>query len=150
MNDNEKNRFDALYKLYERAWGNRSERRQYEWKGSFGVWTFLGLLTLGILNNDIEAIDRCNICWFIFFLILIAGLHIFWLLSQSPLNTLDLKIAQHLEEKMNEIADAEFPDIIKALIPQKSGEWSHIGQIGITITLCILVFTILWLGADPS
>src|SRR5262245_19717771 len=46
-----KSRFDALEVLRAAAWRNFNDRRDYEWKFSFGIWTALALACGALLTR---------------------------------------------------------------------------------------------------
>jgi hypothetical protein len=44
MDDSAKRRFDAVATLWEGCWNRITERRVYEWRATFALWTALALL----------------------------------------------------------------------------------------------------------
>jgi hypothetical protein len=62
---------DALVELWKGTGARVTERRSYEWKIAFGLWT-AQLLTVGLLFNNASEFDRNN--WLFLGLYLGAGL----------------------------------------------------------------------------
>ena len=60
MGNTEDKRVETLVSLSNACWTEYNERRTYEWKVSFGLWTALGIISGFALKEDIAIpIDSC-------------------------------------------------------------------------------------------
>ena len=145
MCPDQKNRFDALAVLWERAWKSIDERRGYEWKFAFGVWTALGLVIIGLLRQDIQSTD-CTALLLSFAyhaLPAVILIHLFWLCSLLRINRINIKIADHYQDKMLQMVDRDFIEELKRITEHWPDCWSIVCQIAITILLSVTVLVVL-------
>ena len=106
----DKDRFDAISIMYKQAWNNFNERRKYESKISYGIFTVYALTIAGILTQiDKTTINGSTFLWGT---ILIGGivliLHCLYLRGAFRANFIDRKIAVHFEGIMQTLSSSEF------------------------------------------
>ena len=105
----DKERFDSISILYIQAWDNFNERRRYEIKISYSVYTVYALAIAGLFMTVKEKYLNDTFIWGTGIVggVLIL-IHLMWLISITRANYIDRKIAIHYEEFLQTIANCCF------------------------------------------
>jgi len=143
----DKEKFDSISVLYKQSWDNYNERRKYESKFSFGIYTVYAFSIAGILTQLKKETINCNFIWGV---IILGGIlfliHLLWLTGANKANFVDRKIAIHFEQIMQKLSNSEFTDefrnqfllktvLSKNKIPSILKNWSFLSQILISFCL---------------
>lgn len=155
MDEDTKRRFDAIVELWKQPWQRISERRSYEWRVAFTLWTalaaFIGLVVTGRLSAPRQAL-----VWAIKIIgLIVCVLHAWYLCGLGKAHDTDRHIAIHYERILQVLANAGFEkDLAEKLegIRKKQGtlfgDWSRRIQIAVTILIyCAAILAAL--ATDP-
>jgi hypothetical protein len=115
MTAEDKNRFDSISVMYKQAWNNFNERRKYESKISFGVYTVYAFTIAGIFIQMEKDTIKGDIFLpgIIVIGLLVLILHGLYLKGASKANFIDRKIAVHFEKHMQKLTATEFDNDFK-------------------------------------
>ena len=151
---NDKERFDSLHALWKGAWENFHERRRYEWKFSFGIWTALvliaGQIALVEIKNQPTPLSRALLI--LLSVIILVGIlltHVWWLVAVRQAHKTDRNIADCYENEMLKITNGELLEKLADVVKKdKVGWWGTVVPIIITVLLTLLVVVVLILKGD--
>lgn len=144
MDENTKRHFDAVAELWKRCWQNIVERRGYEWRVAFTLWTAFAALIALILKRQLPP-RGYPVCPGV---IIIAGIglllciiHGVWLAALGKRTVIDREMAIHYEEILRRLSDSAFPAALEARIEKMrqkqktSFDWSRQAQLAVTLVL---------------
>lgn len=168
-------RFNALEVLRVAAWRNYDDRRSYEWKFSFGLWTALvvatGALIIGEpekvvgLHHNVRALAATGFLTF-----LITVVHVWWSHNCRFRNDRDRYLSYQFEEPMCEMVGVSYKGVVLPIFaepddrekPARHARWKperglrptlrnywHLTHMLITLFLNAAVFLAMWARVEP-
>jgi hypothetical protein len=158
MTDEQKHEADTLQGLLERSWSQFNERRRYELRLSFAVWTALALSIAG--SAKLESLPdipfgRFTLLGVVFFVLV---LHYKWQVGIRRANHRDhLRIGEYQRQIHKLAGDFAYqdPDTIAKLEAGKTEaesrwHWSNTTQVGFTMFLGLCLAMVNWNGFAPG
>ncbi len=147
MDENEKRRFDAIIELHNSAWRRVTERRTYEWRVAFTLWTAFAAF-IAIVVTRMELINQHSVYTVLIGLggigVALCIIHGRWLRGLGEAVDDDRNMAIHYERILQGLSnsefDTEFRNYLDTKLPKQStfwGNWSRPNQLFITIVLFI-------------
>ena len=106
----EKDKAGILLGKCELAWSQFNQRRGYEWKLSFGIWTAIALFIATLLRNDTLAFGCPAKVLLTILAILILAIHGIFLLGIKLGNDVDRRIAYFYEQHIHSMYILEFDE----------------------------------------
>ena len=148
MDENTKRCCDTIYQLCKDSWERVSERRHYEWRAAFTLWTAFGAF-IAIALTHTEIFTRSNLLATLVGVIIVGGilcvLHWRWLKGLGEATALDREIAIHYEKILRDLSDSKFPKNLQDKIDKQKkkletfwGDWSRSKQLLVTVALCVI------------
>lgn len=144
----EKQRFDSISIMYKQAWGNFNERRKYESKINFGIYTVYALTIAGILTQlksnfiTIDFVYGVSALSLILFII-----HWMFIVGVYRANCKDRMCALYFEKIMQNLTQSDYSvDLLKILaktqlrgteLPKARKNWNVQVQVLITFVLSV-------------
>ncbi|MCJ7777994.1 MAG: hypothetical protein MUP16_06740 [Sedimentisphaerales bacterium] len=152
MDNNAKNRFDALATIWESSWKRIQERRSTEWRLTLTIWTGLGSLEVLVLSGKVPFYEFNSILRIATSLFLIGAgcLLLIWhykfLINIGIRHNDDREIADKILEEMAKIDKLDFLlEIIDNLKKFRQSQrqkldWSRRLQWNVSLLLTIALF----------
>jgi len=147
MTEEEKKHFDALSTMWNGAWQQFNQRRNYEWKVSLALWTacasFIALVFTRGISVDIQEWPLAARLVSMFLCLLVGVVHFYFLCRLHYACEADRDIARHYQLKMQSLSQSCFPKELEEKLEETRHtkcwrNWSVHSQAGITFTLLLL------------
>ena len=153
MDEKEKRRFDAVMQLHNSSWKRVTERRHYEWRIAFTLWTAFAAFIAIVVTRALQ-IPTGHLFWGVIALgLVLCIIHGFWLKGLGKAIDTDREMAVHyvkiLRNLSNSNFDKEFEDRLNKQKIQRGlfGDWSRRCQLAVTVVLCVaLILAVLAVG----
>ena len=137
---------DVMLGLFNRAWTNFHDRRAYEWKLSFGIWTALAIFAAFIFRGEVAwGVGSRHALGF--GLVALLGIQWFFEYRIKRANDMDAARAHDYEKRLNAMVGVDFKEGEVGEAYRKmntkwrmKGWWSLGFHLGITLLLCGAVF----------
>jgi len=133
MTQEEERRFRALETLRKAAWESFNERRKYEFKVTFSMWTALAALIGLLMTRDMKGPAVAYAAGTTAVSVGAAALHAWWIGGISRANRLDKHIAfTEYRDRMNMMLNVTFGPGTNGLIAEVGrggGRWSGMLQV---------------------
>ena len=143
MKEEAKMEYDAVVVLWTRSWQNISERRTYEWRVAFSLWTALAAVISIILTKRVPDTALTLFPGFLSVALFVAAItvvHAWWLHGAGKARDFDRRMAFHYEDKLRQLSNSDFPDDLKIQLLGRRraqrglwGDWSQLPQITVTL-----------------
>jgi hypothetical protein len=148
MNDDQKNRFDAIATLRSWAWDSFDKRRNFEWKVSFGLWTAQVTL-IGILFTKDVRVQPCLIKLTSIVLgAMVFSLHCMFLRGVAKAHKLDRDLSSLYDQLLDDFGPF-LTEKIKNEVAARRKNWgwvlhdySHRFQLEVTLLLSFCLVAI--------
>jgi hypothetical protein len=155
INENTKRYFDTVESLRQAAWQSFNQRRAFEWKLSFGLWTALSAIIAGLAIGQ-ATLKSTPERWVLSAIsVVVVVLHGLWSFFLNKVNRADLdKSYVYEREEMLALGLAEHTkagDDIQKTIVSMTGRgwlgkhWGHFTQVAVTIILAVGITVVAWL-----
>ena len=145
MDENTKRRFDGIVELYTRCWQNLYERRTYEWRVAFTLWTAFAVFLAVVLTKSLSA-PKEIVFWVSFVMgLILCCIHGVWLHGLGKRNTLDREMAIHYEKLLRGLSNSNFSRELKTRLDEirkkldSPLDWSRGSQLAVTVVLYVAV-----------
>ena len=148
--------FDSIEVLRGTAWKSFSERRSFEWKLSFGIWTALALSNAGLAADEASLASFWERVLASLCALLIVVVHGGWAYYLDQVNQADLQKSYVYETQQmlflgfskDTKPGAELFKIIDRMNrrPWYEKRWGHLTQVAITAILVMGVIALSWLA----
>ena len=148
MNENEKRRFDAIWELCKSSWQRISERRVYEWRVNFTLWTTFAAFIAIVVTRTLP-VQQIYLFWGVVAIgAALSVIHWRWLKRLNDATWSDNCIAIHYEEILRELSSSGFDKDLKKDLHQirekQKSLWRNGARLsGLFITIVLYIATIL-------
>jgi hypothetical protein len=155
IDDNTKRYFDAVESLRQAAWQSFDRRRSFEWKLSFGFWTALGSIIVGLAIGEATLKSTPERVFLSLVSLVVVLLHGWWSFFLDQVNRADLdKSYAYEQEQMLALGitgdtktAVKVRKIVAAMTERAwvAKHWGHITQVAVTGIMAAAVTVITWL-----
>lgn len=120
MDNEQRNRFDALETLRQSAWNNFDKRREIEWKVCLSLWAALGLFIGAILTRkeDFVSVNLSMILVTSVIMVFAVAVHIVWIAGLYKAHNADKAIINFFRDQMMKELSVHFPEKLKDKLDQ--------------------------------
>ena len=146
-----KDRTELLLKLADASWRDFDQRRSYEWKSNFALWTGLGILS-GYLLSRTEPLSCLLAVFITVILSLIGAIYGYlWTPHLRRRNREDQVAAHFYWGLLDQAMGINSPNVRKQFAAESPVEshwknWSHGSQIAFTFLFLIAAILAAWVG----
>ena len=153
MNEDEKRLFDALESQRKAHYESFDQRRSYEWKLSFGLWTAMAAFIAALVTKPVEPgrplpVSGCRADWMTGIVaVSIVAVHAMFLIGMRRSNNADRRMSWHFERHMREeLLKLPFDEALRReleLLRERMARvtnWSDASQLLITLLLAAAGF----------
>ena len=141
-------KLENLWKLHASAWASFQRRADHEFRFSVVVWTAV-VASIGLELKMDFLLRGWPLLLAAFFLIFLVGLHWWYESGMRQSNDTDLKKCYDLENTIMAIIGYSWSKGLQKNIDTHKEKcwikknWSHVGHVGITVVLALVVFSLL-------
>jgi membrane protein implicated in regulation of membrane protease activity len=156
MTDDDRRRFESIFQLYELAWKQFNERRNYEFKVTLTLWTALAAAIAGSMTLAVFPPVPFGRLLLAAIAIFSFALHALWCRGLGRAQNGERFVAFSYEPELQKIAGAGFDQRTKSHLAELKGtmgllkNWTFVFQLGVTFLLVAVLLTVNWKKFDPE